>query len=112
MATCNHLDCYKGEDIVLAFAIVCSTTTASNPDVTGWNTCFHLKSNPTDTGYIATKSGVITCASGGKISVTLDSTDTMQTNGPYYHDLWRVDSGSKTVLSEGPFAIHWSVLYP
>jgi hypothetical protein len=112
VATCNAIDVFRGESIVLNFQIVCATSTASNPDVSTWNTCFHLKLNPTDTGYVAVKSGVITCGPGGKIAVTLDSTDTLQTNGPYYHDLWRVDAGSLAVLSIGMFHINWSVLYP
>lgn len=113
MAITNDINVYRGEDIVLNFQVVCSTTTAENPDVTGWTTCFHLKANAPDAVSLITKTGAIVCSTGGKLSVTLNSTDlTAQTVGIYSYDFWRVDTGALAVLSIGQFNIHWSVLYP
>lgn len=112
MASCNFLKQYVGEDFTITFQMCCTTSTSEYPDVTGWNTCFHCKRNSGDTGYVFAKTGTIVCSTGGKLSVTVDSSDTATIgNGIYYHDFWRVDLGGLSALSEGPYQIHWSLLY-
>ncbi len=111
--TGNSFEMYKAEDVVLNFTIYGSSSTSTPLDVTGFTTAFNFKANPTDTAAIFTLAGVISCATGGKIAVTIASCQTA-TLAPqeYAHDLWRTDAASLACLSIGNVYLLGSVRTP
>lgn len=110
---------FKGEDKELDFVIYEEATTESeiNNDPTqnrqtiaGWALEWTLAQKAHQTPLISKRSVDleinITNPSQGECSVTLLAAETLNiAPGTYQHTLWREDSGSKTVLSFGSFAV-------
>jgi hypothetical protein len=95
MSVSTNLVFFRGEDIVLDFALPVPT------NITGWTIAFQLAARVGGTVLIA-KAAVIVNAVQGTFRVTLDSADTASLSpGVYPWDCRREDAGAKATLADG-----------
>lgn len=108
MARESEILMYRGEDVVLNFAIKASDAEdASAQNITGWTLSFTVsRRENSETKIIETKSAVITTAASGLCTVTLGAAETEDaTPATYFWDLWRTNAGSMRQLCYGDFVI-------
>lgn len=114
MAIRQTIEVYRAEDILLDF------TMDTGEDISGWTLLLTVSERDPkvsqdvvpDQTTLFSKAGVLTDAANGKFRFTIDSADLDIATGNFYHDVWRTDSGSERVLSEGPFNIEPIARHP
>ena len=88
----------QGESVLLTFTAVSVTT------IVDWTLVFSVKRFHTDTSPLFTVTPTLTDTTNGVFTVALTAAQTlttMQYLQSYPFDVWRVDSGSETLLTFG-----------
>ena len=85
---------WTGEDILLTFTRAAATT------ISGWTITGYLRKNHDDSDPTLTISGTITSNTSGIFTLALTAAQTAAlANQSYTMEIWRVDSGSNTLMS-------------
>jgi hypothetical protein len=108
MAQHNEFAWYRGEDVVILF------TQTPVVDITGWTISFTLKKTLADAAPLLTIAATVGgAAPQGIYTVAVTAAqNTTLTTGSYVYSVTRTNSGSVSVLSEGPLTLKGSALLP
>lgn len=103
MSVASHLSFFRGEDIVLDFALTPLV------DISGWNITLKIADVLGGTVQV-TKTASLTDGPRGRFRVTLASADTASLAvGRYTWDCRRTDSGARATLAHGELDLRQEV---
>lgn len=93
---------FKGEDKQFIFTVYQSDDVTLQ-DLSGWTLQWDLRQVPESSVSILSKTPAIDAdPATGICTVTIAAADTVSlAPGTYFHTLWRINSGSRSVLSHG-----------
>lgn len=97
------LECSRGEARTFAGTHQTSGSDTTAINITGWTISITVR----DEGKITmfTKSGTVTSGPAGTYTFAVTATNTTISAKPYSIDIWRVDSGSETLMAVGTLTI-------
>ena len=97
----------RGEEKTEVGTHVTSASDATPINITGWTIVFTAR---LASGVVLfSKACTILVAGSGMYSFSLTASDTTITPGNYNADVWRIDSGSETIMCQGILTINSDV---
>lgn len=100
----------RGEDKTFNWTHQTSATDTTAINITGWTITVVIKPTQAATA-ILTKTASITVGASGTYSWSVTHADTLLPAQTWPLNVWRVDSGSATLMGSGTFQIVPEVLY-
>jgi hypothetical protein len=104
------LTAVRGEDRTYACTHQNSGSDSTPVNISGWTITVTAKVKPEGTAVL-TKTGTVVSGSAGTYSWSVTHADTLINPQEYQLDIWRVDSGARTLMALGTWTVLSEVLY-